>query len=264
VNNWLQRENAKTNHVYVNAVLRVSRLIPDLAHVSPDQANEAISKMRASGYAENTIAITVAALSSLTNHLRRANLAEENPWTHMKGVTSRPKTAERILTPDEVRRMVSAAPTLRDKTFLLFLYYTALRVSAAVSVRWKDIRRSHTGRFFATVVEKGRVTRTVEVPADVCRDLARMGRRKIDPENRIFNFSDRRARQIVTRAARRAGIEGSVSPHWLRHSHATHKLEGGANIMQVKESLGHKSITTTEKYLHIGPEDRGTEYLPEV
>jgi integrase/recombinase XerD len=264
VNDWLRRENGLTNKTYINAVLRVGKMVRDLAHVSDGQANEVVQRLREKGYRQNTIASTVAALSSLTNHLRRAGLASENPWSRLKGVRPKPKTAERILTPDEVRAMVTAADTLRDKTFIRFCYYTALRVSAAVSVRWRDIRRALGGQYFATVTEKGGETRTVEVPAFVCRDMTRMTRRRINPEDRIFPFSDRRARQIVSRLAKKAGIEGNISAHWLRHSHATHKMEGGANIKQVQDSLGHKSIQTTEKYLHISPEDRGSEFLPEV
>jgi integrase/recombinase XerD len=65
------------------------------------------------------------------------------------------------------------------------------------------------------------------------------------PLTRIMVFN------IIRQAAERAGITKSISPHTLRHSYATHLLEGGANIRQVQELLGHESISTTEVYTHL-------------
>ena len=66
-----------------------------------------------------------------------------------------------------------------------------------------------------------------------------------EPLTRVMVFN------IIKRAAREAGIAKSISPHTLRHSYATHLLEGGANIRQVQELLGHESIATTEVYTHL-------------
>ena len=68
--------------------------------------------------------------------------------------------------------------------------------------------------------------------------------------------------QIVKAAAKRAGIKGKVSPHWLRHAHATHALERGAKIHLVAETLGHSSVAITSRYLHARPEDSSSLYLP--
>ncbi len=66
---------------------------------------------------------------------------------------------------------------------------------------------------------------------------------------------------IVREAAHRVGIEGNVSPHWLRHSHASHSLERGAPIHLVQKTLGHSSIATTGRYLHANPADSSALYL---
>ncbi len=68
--------------------------------------------------------------------------------------------------------------------------------------------------------------------------------------------------RIVAAAALRAGIQGKVSPHWLRHSHASHSLEHGASIHLVQATLGHSDITTTSRYLHARPDDSSAMYLP--
>jgi len=66
---------------------------------------------------------------------------------------------------------------------------------------------------------------------------------------------------IVKEAAKRAGIKKDVSPHFMRHSHATHALERGAPIHLVQAQLGHASLTTTSKYTHVRPDDTSSRYL---
>jgi len=68
-------------------------------------------------------------------------------------------------------------------------------------------------------------------------------------------------KRIVTASAERAGVDGQVSPHWLRHAHASHALDRGAPIHLVQATLGHASVTTTGKYLHARPEDSSARYL---
>ncbi len=69
------------------------------------------------------------------------------------------------------------------------------------------------------------------------------------------------ARRIVRQAAARAGIDGHVSPHWLRHAHASHALERGAPVALVRDTLGHSSVGTTNGYLHARPNDSSARYL---
>ena len=71
----------------------------------------------------------------------------------------------------------------------------------------------------------------------------------------------RQVRRIVAAAARRAGVEGNVSPHWLRHAHASHALDRGAAIHLVQATLGHSSVATTGKYLHARPSESSSKYL---
>jgi len=67
--------------------------------------------------------------------------------------------------------------------------------------------------------------------------------------------------RIVGKAARRAGIKAPVSPHWLRHAHASHALDRGAPIHLVQATLGHASVATTGKYLHARPSESSAKYL---
>jgi integrase/recombinase XerD len=120
-------------------------------------------------------------------------------------------------------------------------------------------------------------TRHVLLPASVWREL--MALRKFMsahqpgstvPDVPVFrsrkctngwHLTTRQAQRLVAAAAARAGISEDVSPHWLRHAHATHALERGAPIHLVKDTLGHASIATTGKYLHARPTESSAKYL---
>jgi integrase/recombinase XerD len=71
----------------------------------------------------------------------------------------------------------------------------------------------------------------------------------------------RQAQRLVDAAAKRAGLRAGVSPHWLRHAHATHALERGAPIHIVQATLGHASVATAGRYLHARPTDSSARYL---
>jgi integrase/recombinase XerD len=77
-------------------------------------------------------------------------------------------------------------------------------------------------------------------------------------------LENKQVERVVIEAARRAGIEGNVSPHWLRHSHASHALDNGANINLVSETLGHENLATTGKYLHARPNASSSQYVEDL
>ena len=80
-------------------------------------------------------------------------------------------------------------------------------------------------------------------------------------EQNGYHLCRKQVYQIVQQAASRAGIEAKVSPHWLRHSHASHSLDRGAPLSLVQQTLGHSTIATTQKYLHAKPDDSSGMYL---
>jgi integrase/recombinase XerD len=98
------------------------------------------------------------------------------------------------------------------------------------------------------------------------RELEGLGRGPAEapvfPSRRSGHLDTSAIWRIIRQAARRAGLEGSVSPHWLRHAHATHALERQAPIHLVAATLGHASVATTGRYLHARPTDSSARYLP--
>ena len=145
----------------------------------------------------------------------------------------------------------------RDSAIVEVLYSTGLRVSELTSLRINDL---FFGEGYVRVVGKGDKQRMVPV-GSAARDKIQLYMEFRRPKHRseatlfLNNRGEPLTRvmvfNIIRRAAALAGIAKQISPHTLRHSYATHMLEGGANIRQVQELLGHESITTTEVYTHL-------------
>lgn len=192
---------------------------------------------------------------------------------------SAPKPARRlpdVLTTEEIDRILAAIDTstpkgIRDVAMLELLYSCGLRVSELVSLRLGDL---FFGEGYIRVVGKGDKQRLVPI-SDVARERvmrylderqpARTSEEVLFLNNRGKGLTRVMIFTILKEAARRAEIEKRISPHTLRHSFATHLLEGGAGIRQVQELLGHENILTTEIYTHLDSEHLRTtveEHLP--
>jgi integrase/recombinase XerD len=167
----------------------------------------------------------------------------------------------------EVERLLDAASVagVRDRALLELLYAAGLRVSEAIGLDREDL--SLDGGF-VRVIGKGDKERLVPI-GEVASDWlvawldgprpALLERNHVAPVrggplflgDRGGRLGRQTAWAAVTGAARRAGVGGRVSPHTLRHSFATHLLEGGADLRVVQELLGHASISTTQLYTHL-------------
>lgn len=167
-----------------------------------------------------------------------------------------------VLTTAEIDRIIAAIDTStakgrRDSAMIETLYSCGLRVSELVSLRIADL---FFGEGYIRVVGKGDKQRLVPISA-VARDRIQryLEDRRAVGGNMPTLFLNNRGKalsrvmvfMILRQAARDAGITKRISPHTLRHSFATHLLEGGAGIRQVQELLGHESILTTEIYTHL-------------
>jgi len=176
-----------------------------------------------------------------------------------------PRLLPETLTVAEVEALLEAAPDVRGRALLELLYAAGLRVSEALGLDREDLS---TDGGFVRVIGKGDKERLVPV-GDIALDWlgnwlaearpALLALHHVEPTrggpvflgDRGRRLARQQAFAIVRGAAQRAGLPDSVSPHTLRHSFATHLLEGGADLRIVQELLGHASISTTQLYTHL-------------
>jgi integrase/recombinase XerD len=180
----------------------------------------------------------------------------------------RDSLAQRILEESQVARLIDAAPEGRDRVLLKLLYVSGVRVSEICGLKWCDaLPRQEGGQI--TVFGKGGKTRTVLLKPKVWQHLLSLrGEAKaVEPVFRSRKgggaLDVSQVRRIIYAAARTAGLEQKVSPHWMRHAHASHALDRNAPIHLVQATLGHASVSTTGRYLHARPTESSSFYLPD-
>ncbi len=170
----------------------------------------------------------------------------------------RPKaesTLPAVLAPVEVAQILAAPVNLKHRALLMLLYSSGLRVSELVRLRPEDVDAERG----LLRVRRGKGAKDrYTLLAERALDVVEMYRAAIPSETWLFpgaregrHLTSRSVQKIVARAARRAGVPKHVTPHTLRHSFATHLLEGGTNLRIIQELLGHASSRTTERYTHV-------------
>ena len=180
--------------------------------------------------------------------------------------TLRNRLAERILDEGQVQRMIALEAHPRNRAILLLLYGAGLRVSEACGLKWRDCQLRENGGQ-VTVHGKGGKTRSILIPLSVWESILslRGGSEENAPVFRSRkNGHLRKAamERLVRKSAQRAAIQRAVSPHWLRHAHASHALDRGAPIHVVQTTMGHASLSSTSRYTHARPTDSSSRYLP--
>ncbi len=186
----------------------------------------------------------------------------------------RDERAERILSADDVHSMIAHSKKGRDRALIRTLYIGGLRVTETVDLVTRDLVARDDGRGGQLqVFGKGSKTRPVLVPHTLFAELSALA--LPDPDSPLFRsqkqgpdggprpITARQAERIVKATARKAGLKNAseVSPHWLRHAHASHAMDRGAKIHLVQATLGHSDISTTGRYLHARPDESSALYL---
>jgi integrase/recombinase XerD len=181
----------------------------------------------------------------------------------------------RYLTAEELRALLDAARGLSDRHLAAVagLALTGLRVSELAGAEWRDLFRDPEDRLGLRVTGKGSKQRVVKVRTDLFEVLARLhGSEDLDsrdrspllPDSRGTPYSPRGLHKLVAQAARASGVRKPVSPHWLRHTHATLAAAGGASAFTIQSSLGHSRLETSQRYVHWarGLEETTVDALP--
>lgn len=208
------------------------------------------------------------AVKSLLSFAQETGYLPYNVGAAIKLQPNRDGLAQRILEESEVAKLIEAAPPGRDRVLLKILYVSGIRVSEACGLKWCDaLPRQEGGQI--TVFGKGGKTRTILLKPRVWQQLLSI-QGDASAVEAIFRsrkgggpLDSSQVRRIAYAAAGKAGLGRKVSPHWLRHAHASHALDRSAPIHLVQATLGHASVSTTGRYLHARPTDSSSFYLPD-
>ena len=169
--------------------------------------------------------------------------------------------SKRILSEDEVRNFLSVISYKRDKLLFQIAYVCGLRVSEIINLRWQDIN-IYNNNVVLTIWGKGNKVRYVILPKEI--DLFFLKRHPIEhvfTSCRGSKLDRTSVNNLAKKYAKVAGISKKFSIHWLRHCHATHSLNRGAALHLVQRTLGHTSLETTSKYLHLNSDESSSLFI---
>jgi integrase/recombinase XerD len=272
-----QGASPRTVEAYRRDVLRCAAFareagVSEAAGLTPAILREYVYTLKDLGLSGATIRRNVSALRTWFRILLAEGLVTHDPTERLE-TPSRWRTLPEVLTVDEVLALL-AAPGLdeplafRDRAMLELAYGAGLRVSEWITLAVRDVLLEES---LVRVMGKGSKERLVPIGRSAIGALA-VYMRELRPvlergggegilflNSRGTPLTRMGAWKILRKYVQKAGIERAVSPHTLRHSFATHLLEGGADLRAVQEMLGHADIATTQLYTHL---DR--EYLRSV
>lgn len=239
--------------------------IPEPGQVHIAQLRGYVAYLHECDYARTTIARRMASLRSFFRYCQREGLTTSNPAK----VLRTPRVGRKLphfLTAEQITRLLESPPAnqvegLRDRAILETLYSAGLRVAELVGLNVGDWDQDAN---IVRVFGKGKKERIAPIGRHAAKALYRwIDVRKKAPDagsaDRDAMFLNRFGTRLTTRSVGRmlekyltlTGLDKLTTPHTLRHSFATHLLDGGADLRAVQELLGHKSLTTTQIYTHV-------------
>ncbi len=244
------------------------------ASVEREELERYLAELRAAGLSGATIARRVASLRSFFRHLVLIGAADSNPAAELE-LPRRVRRLPRALSPAEAERLIDAAAgttprALRDCALVELLYGAGLRIGEALGLEKGGVDLDQR---LVRTIGKGNKERVVPVGRQAVEALRRYlgrGRPHLDRRHRPELFLNAQggpltragAFLILRKLAAKAGLEPErIHPPLLRHSFATHLLEGGADLRSVQEMLGHADLATTELYTHVTDRRRRELYF---
>lgn len=224
------------------------------------------------GMKNSTRASKLKAVKSMLTFAQKTGFTRFNAGAALRLPKTPRQLAARILPKDQVLKMIYLEPSPRNQALLRLLYGGGLRVSEACGLYWRDLQPRADGRGQVNVIGKGEEPRSVLVSMATWQALQGL-RRAAGEDEPVFRsrgggrgkagapLDTSQAWRIVRRAARRAGIEKDVSPHWMRHAHISHALDEGAPPHVVRDTVGHSGLEIMDQYAHAKPETSSSQYL---
>lgn len=234
--------------------------------ISKEDVNDYLNYMYEMNASKSTISRKLSSLRTFYNYLISNGIVSTNYFSLVKN-PRKDKSLPRYVNDSDIDKMFMIPDTRkpigqRNLVIIRMLYATGVRVSELVNIKIKDINISERT---IRILGKGSKERIVIFGINTSRELKKYlddGRRKLDVRNSDYLFlnkdgnrlSDRYVRKIIDDIIVKASISMHVSPHMLRHTFATEMLNNGADLVSVKDLLGHESLNTTSIYTHVSDE----------
>lgn len=252
---WIHGRSPSTARTYRSVGARLLRALPDgLQAATITQLQAWADSLRGT---PNTRATSINVGKSLLRFAHEIGYCGTDHGRFLRAPRAEPAQTHRTLSLAEVRALVEAPESLRDRALLRLLYLTGARISEALALQADELDTT------VTLHGKGGKRRQVVIPSTLLSELRSLGH----SEGVLFRtksgrgMTPRDAQRVLEKAAARAGLRCKPSPHWLRHAHATHALTAGAPLHVVQRQLGHASISTTSVYLRAREDQSTVGYL---
>jgi len=263
INMWLYGRSPRTVKEYRrNALEFLSFVGAPLRCTTVETLQEYVNSL--SGLGLPSIRAKLSAVKSLFSYAHRVGYVPFNVGAVVELPKEKDTLAERILPESDVIRMIALEQNKRNKAILVLLYAGGLRVSELVNITWNDVSYASES-VYLTVYGKGNKTRYITLAqaqfAPIQGLYEGQGNDHIFRSQKGGALDQSQVNRIVKRSAKRAGIDKPVSPHWLRHAHASHSLDHNCPVHVLQSTLGHSSLTATSRYTHARPKEGSGSYL---
>ena len=260
---WLMDKSPATQRQYIYTIRQFFNFLENKAIASINHDDLKQWKKSLEGLSQNTVKSKLAVVKSLFSYASSLGYCHFNVAKSIKSPKAQDTLTERILTKSDVKAIVNNPDSKRNKLFIKTIYLLGLRVSEVVNLKWSDVLFTDEG-IKIKVNGKGNKIRYLIIPNSLYNELLSLRKTGNDfifvSRQGTGKLSRKQAYNIVRKNSENA-TNKKASPHYLRHSHATHALNNGCNIEQLSKDLGHGDIAITSRYIHVSGKDCSSNYL---
>lgn len=292
---WLIQKGPKTQIYYKRIAFEFFRFFPQTSLHTVQITHLALFLKTYKKFSDSTRNTYKNALSSLFGFAFKTGYIAKNPAAALENLKVPDRIYSKVLSQDQIQQMILKESSLRNQLIFKIFYFTGIRVDELCKLKKKSFQMAQrfSSEFYSQensqsmlmlVEGKGRKVRSIHIPEHLSKELQAF-MQELDPDQFLFRnerlldfeldrygifedfnrpLSSSQVFRLVKAAAKRAGLSVAPSPHWLRHTSATHAIEAGAPIHVVQKSLGHESISTTGKYLDLRPKESVGDYLKKM
>ena len=262
---WLHGRSKHTQRAYSSDISKFCKSVNKaLQQVTLGNLQSFADELIQSKLSDTSVKRILSSVKSLFSFGHRIGYLAFDVGAPLKIPACRETLTERILSQEEVQQIIASVENTRNRLIIKTLYYTGVRVSELVSLKWKDLQHREEGGQMS-ILGKGGKSNVLLIPKDLWFELMLL-RGTLSDDGPVFkskkggHLNASHVQRILKEIALKA-IGKGATPHWYRHSHASHALENGCPIHLVQKQLNHSSIATTGRYLHARPTESSSKYL---